>query len=156
MVTPKRERANVVLVGPIPEEEMQEESLKQKSQKFITIHWMLMILVKYQMVEETFYLVVVRPLAVNGQHVAFEKFEPTRLDIDERGLVTFQECKSAYLKHAYDMKIGFFPCSVKKHVINSFSKHHDKSHSWRSGVAVECGSSHCTFDIKVYEAKLSE
>ena len=139
--TPGDERANVVLVGPIPKEELQEESvrqksLKQKSQKIITVHWMLMLLIKYQMVEETFYLVVVRPLAVNGQCVA-RKFE----EFEERGLVKFHEC--AYLKHTYDMK---------KRVINSFSERRE----WKSGVAVECGSSHCTFDIKVYKGELPE
>ena len=143
--TPSHERANVVLVGPIPKEDSQkDESQKEKPQKVIAVHWLLrMMLVKQLFVKETFYLVVVRPLTVNGVCVTFEEFNPNEGETMQSEMVKFTEC-------AYFNPINQNGLSAN---YNTFT---DEEPYSRKGVAVKCGSSHCTFDIKVYKGILKE
>ena len=143
--TPSDERANMVLVGPIPKEESQkDESQKEKPQKVIAVHWLLrMMLVKQFFVKETFYLVVVRPLTVNGESVAFEEFDPNEEGKIQSGIVKFTECAYFNRIHLEEHSADF----------NAFS---DRKPNSSKAIAVECGSSHCTFDIKVYKGILKE
>lgn len=138
---PTGERANIVVVGPIPKEESnKEESQREKSQKVIAVHWMLrMILVGHRFVENTFYLIVVKPLTVNGQSVVFEDFNPNGPyeGSEASQMAQFEQC--AYF--------------IPKPPSNTFSAGRPQSSS--SSVEVECGSSRCTFDIRVYKGELS-
>ena len=62
-----RDRANVVLVGPIPETE---------SQHVVTVHWLLNMLIEHKLVDDVCYLVTVRPCQVENEPVKFNEFEP--------------------------------------------------------------------------------
>ena len=66
---PKNERANVVLVGPIP---------KKESQHKITVHWLLNMLIDHKLIDEKCYLVTVRPRQVENESVdlEFAEYEP--------------------------------------------------------------------------------
>ena len=145
---PTGERANIVVVGPIPKEESNKvESQKEKSQRVIAVHWMLrMILVRHRFVDDTFYLLVVKPLTVNGQSVAFEDFNPNGPyeGSEASRMAQFEQC-------AYFV--------TKPNSANTFSTERPQPSYLvpsSSNVEVMCSSSHCTFDIRVYKGKLSQ
>lgn len=140
---PTYERANIVVVGPIPKEEANKvQSQREKSQKVIAVHWMLrMILVSHRFVDDTFYLLVVKPLTVNGHSVDFEDFDPNGPyeGGEARRMAQFEQC-------AYFI--------AKPPSTNTFSAERPPPSS--STVEVNCGSSRCTFDIRVYKGELSQ
>ena len=107
-----------------------------------------MTLIRHKLVENTFYLIVVRPLAVEGEPVEFEEFEPAWLDVSEGGIPVFHEF--IRLRHDAERKAGIMGFT-EEHV-NRFTA--IPPHTSEKGVVVECGSSLCTFDIKVYIGKV--
>ena len=64
---PENERANVILVGPIPNTE---------AQHVVTVHWLLKMLIEHKLVDDKCYLVTVRPCRVENEAVEFKEFTP--------------------------------------------------------------------------------
>ena len=64
---PTNERANVILVGPIP---------KTEAQHVVTVHWLLKMMIEHKLVDNECYLVTVRPCRVENEAVEFEEFTP--------------------------------------------------------------------------------
>ena len=65
--TPSNERANVVLVGPIP---------KVEAHHVVTVHWLLKMLIEHKLVDDECYLITVRPCRVEHKDVEFQEFTP--------------------------------------------------------------------------------